>query len=109
MEPVQPRPMTTASLRASFRAIVVLAFSQPALCFHRDCDQFGCMPMLTVGNVTRLIVMRAWEADHLPSRHVLVAAVDRVGQESFLRVLDDELEKFLAVSALELERAIFES
>ena len=43
-----------------------------------------------------IIVMRAGKADHLPRRHVLVAAIDRVGEKAVLGVLEDELEEILA-------------
>ena len=33
-----------------------------------------------------IVVMRARKTDHLPRRHVLVAAIDRVGKKAILRV-----------------------
>src|SRR5579864_7135560 len=56
-----------------------------------------------------IIVMRAGKADHLPRRHVSVAAIDRVGEKAVPGVFEDELEELLAVRAVELERAVFET
>src|ERR1051326_5381409 len=55
-----------------------------------------------------IIVAGAGKADPFPGRHVLVAAVDRVGEEAVLRVLEDELEELGAVAAGELDRAVLE-
>src|SRR5579863_3707205 len=53
--------------------------------------------------------MSAGESDHLPRRHVSVAAIDRIGQKAVLGVFQDELEEFLAVGSGELERTVFET
>src|SRR6185312_1501847 len=56
-----------------------------------------------------IVVMRAGKADHLPRRHVPVAAVDRVGQKAVLRVFEDQLEEVLGLDAAELERTVLEA
>src|SRR5262249_19757497 len=56
-----------------------------------------------------VVVAGARKADHLPARQVLVSAVDRVGEETVLRVLEDELEELGPVGAFELEGAVLEA
>ena len=56
-----------------------------------------------------VIVAGAGEADHLPGDHVAVAAVDRVGKEALLDVLERLLEESLAVGAFQLGLAALEA
>ena len=56
-----------------------------------------------------IVVAGAGEADHFPRHHVAVAAVDRVGEEAHLDVLDGLLEERLAVGAFELDLAALEA
>src|ERR1700733_7785536 len=56
-----------------------------------------------------IIVMRARKADHLPRHHVPVAAIDRIGEKTGLSVGENELEEFLAIDAVKLERAVFQA
>jgi hypothetical protein len=49
-----------------------------------------------LGNVISVVVSCARKADHLPSRHVAVAAVDRIGKKSLNRDLEKLVEKRFA-------------
>src|SRR5689334_3295413 len=53
-----------------------------------------------------IVVTRAGETDHPPSRHVAVAAIDRVGEEAVTRVLQQYLEKRRRTGPLQLHRTI---
>jgi hypothetical protein len=55
-----------------------------------------------------VVVMSAGKADHLPRRHVLVAAVHRVGKETSVSVVEDLLEKVLTAALPKPELVIFE-
>src|ERR1043165_7829188 len=56
-----------------------------------------------------IIVTGAREADHFPRAHVAIAAIDRVGEEALLDILDKLLEEILALGAFELEVAALQS
>ena len=56
-------------------------------------------------DVVAIIVTRARKSDELPSRHVAVAAIDRIGEEAFHRVGQNSLEKVLAAAVLKLDLA----
>jgi hypothetical protein len=57
-----------------------------------------------------IIVTRAGEADHLPTDHVAVAAVERIGEETLLHILEQVLrEKRLAVDWIELHVAALDA
>jgi hypothetical protein len=47
--------------------------------------------------------------DHPPRDHVAVAAIDRVGKETLLHVLDRLFEERLSVGALELHTVVLET
>ena len=74
-----------------------------------DADRRQRNALVMLVDPVAIIVMRAGKADHLPRRHVLVAAIDRIGEKAGLRVLEDQLEEILAVGAVELERAVLET
>jgi hypothetical protein len=56
-----------------------------------------------------IVVTGAREANHLPRDHVAVAAVDGIGEEAFLYVLDSVLEESLAVGAFEFDLSALDS
>src|ERR1700761_1185830 len=72
-----------------------------------DRRQWDALVMLV--DPVAIIVMRAGKADHLPRHHILVAAIDRIGEEPRLRVGEDQLEEILTIGAIELERAVFQA
>src|SRR6266403_5288678 len=56
-----------------------------------------------------IVVARAGIADHLPRDHVAIAAIERIGKEAHLHVLDDELEEGFAVDPFELDLFILKA
>ena len=50
----------------------------------------------------------AGEADHGPADHAFIAAMDRVAEESFFGVLQQQIEENLRRNAIELRFAGFE-
>ena len=96
----------TASFRGSLRAISVL---------FKSSGRVPNVPMIvdpTTGNVTRcivtldpvaIVVMRAGESHQFPCRHVLIAAVDRIGKKALLGILEDWVKNAAALDVLELE------
>src|SRR6266702_8826496 len=96
IEPVQPRPMITASFLGSTRAI---SASHPV-----DGNRPVRIGLVVLVDMVAIVVARAGEADHLPARHILVAAIERIGEEAFHGVLQHQLEKLLgAETGLQLE------
>ena len=53
-----------------------------------------------------IVVARTRKADHFPGRHIAVAAVDRIGEEAFLRVVEQLVEE--TFRAGDFQRAVFE-
>src|SRR3569833_2839417 len=79
-DPVQPRPMITASrLGRSFAMALAL--------LRIDGDRPARVRHVVLVDMVAIVVARAGEADHFPARHVLVAAIQRVGEEAFHGVL----------------------
>src|ERR1051326_7811157 len=76
---------------------------------HGNGDRRQRDPLIMTVDPVAVVVMRAGETDHLPRRHVPVAAVDRIGQKTVLRVFEDQVEEFLGLDAFELERALLEA
>ena len=56
-------------------------------------------------NPLAIIVMSAGEPDHFPRGHVLVGAVDRIGEEALLRVVENLFEEILAAFVSKPEAA----
>src|SRR5947209_1790893 len=104
IEPVQPRPMTTALVAGSLRAMSRSAFRGP---FRPagNADRRQRVVLVVVADVVAIVVARAGEADHLPRRHVLVAAIDGVGEEAFHGVLQQQLEKAAPIRTFQLRLA----
>src|SRR5690348_7018430 len=120
MAPVQPRPITTTSFAGSLCAIRLLQFAHSSdvsaqraslrpVRMAGDADRRQCHALVVTLDPLAIIVVRAGKADHLPADHVLVAAIDRIGEESVLGVLEQRLEEVVAIRALELERLVFQS
>src|SRR4029077_16090905 len=89
IDPVQPRPMMTTSFFGSLRAM-----GSPHRLFGvqstRPAMLTGGSGKRSLGRLTqsRLVVARARVPDHPPRDHVAVAAIDRIGKETLLHVLD---------------------
>src|SRR5476651_2107006 len=90
IEPVQPRPMITASFLGSSLAISRLPI---------DGDGAFGIRLVVLADMIAIVVARAREADHLPARHALVAAIERIGEEAFHGVLQHQFEKLLGAEA----------
>src|SRR5277367_298100 len=74
-----------------------------------DADGWQRKSFVVTVDPIAIVVTGARESDHLPRGHVLVAAVNRVGEKAVLRVPEDELEKILSARVRELERAVLEA
>src|SRR5580700_9789789 len=113
IEPVQPRPMMTASFAGNFFAIANLvaarwrSLARPVGMILDRCrrDRDGLiMPV----DPLAVIVMRAGKSDHLPGRHVLVAAVDRIGEKALLRIVENKLEEVFSAALRQLELVVLQ-
>src|ERR1700730_5543666 len=82
MLPVQPTPMTTASVSLSIVVMVSLPGSRESRDRARRLFVFLAEIFL---DVVAIGGRQAGIADHLPRRHVAVAAVDRIGEKSLHR------------------------
>src|ERR1700733_1911345 len=118
IEPVQPKPTITTSFGGNFLAMPPpVPTSAKASGVRRRLFR----PVRVLGDSNRrqrvalvvplapppVIVARPREPDHLPRRHVFVAAIDRIGEETLLRVLEKKIEE--ALGAFDLERTVFKS
>ena len=56
-----------------------------------------------------VIRIRAGEPDHLPGDFVLIAAINRIGEESFNRVLQQEVEEYVRRHAVKVDISFFKS
>src|SRR5580700_4564632 len=84
MAPVQPSPMITTSLRGRIFTISRLTV---------DRDRATRIRHIVLVDMVAIVVTRAREAHHLPARHALVAAIERIGKEPFYRVLQHQIEE----------------
>src|SRR6185437_7783075 len=105
MLPVQPNPTIATSLGGSLFAMSCLPDAGVAAgdAHERHVE----LPAVLV-DLRDVVVARAGEADELPADEVLVAAVDRIGEEAFDSVHDQDLEEFLAEVAGNLHLALLE-
>src|SRR5271157_4298352 len=113
MEPANPTPMTTTS--TSFNLCGIGLFPSRAG-GHRVCAR-------AIGNAQRfsmkfnsmlidqivVIRIRTGESDHLPGDFVLVSAIDRIGEESFYRVLQQEVEEYVGRNTVKVDVSLFET
>src|ERR1022692_3817954 len=87
MEPANPTPMTTTSTSFSFCGIGLFPFRAGG---HRVVaraigDAQGVPMKFNSMLIDQIVVIRirAGESNHLPGDFVLVAAINRIGEESF--------------------------
>src|SRR3984957_16483354 len=110
MEAVQPRPIMATSLGGSLLGIALLATKLPRpIRLIVDADRWQRNALVMAIDPVAIIVMRARKADHFPRHHVPVAAIDRIGEKTGLRVGENEFEEGLAVDAVKFERAVFQA
>src|SRR4051812_9783984 len=95
IEPVQPSPTITTSFLGSTRGMDLSAFRCPIRASKHARGWQRITLVVTIDPVA-IIVTGAGEADHFPGDHVPISAVDRVGKEASLDVLNDLLEEILA-------------
>lgn len=74
-----------------------------------DADGRQCHRLIMFVDPGAIVVMGAGKTDHFPRSHIVVAAIDRIGKKTGLRILQNEFEEILAVGAIELKRTIFET
>src|SRR5215831_13386964 len=72
-------------------------------------DRWQRKALIVTVDPVEIVVSRTWEADHLPRDHIAVAAVNRIGEETRLDVLEHRVEEALPVGALELDLSAFEA
>src|SRR6185437_9133285 len=114
IEPVQPRPMITTSVDGSMR---VMAFAlgrgggsmREPIGPAGDTDGRQREALVVALDPVAIVVAGAGKADHFPADHVAVAAIDRIGEEALLRVVQYVLEESLRAGAVELDRAFLEA
>src|SRR5271155_2311690 len=107
IDPVHPRPMMTTSRAGSLCTILRLALDPFRAAFKADRRQRETLIVFV--DPFPVVVTRAGKSDHAPADHVLVAAVDGIGEEALLHVLHDLLEKGFAIDAAERDRALLEA
>ena len=89
--------MITTSFLGSFRAIGPLsALVDVPIRPSHDADGRKRIALVMAVDPVAIIVARAWKADHAPGAHVAIAAVDRIGEKTLLRVLQQQFEERLA-------------
>ena len=61
--------------------------------------------------VDQIVVIRigSGESQHSPAHFVFVATVDRIGEETFNGVLQEELEKYIARHTVQIDAAFFQA
>src|SRR5262249_886828 len=55
-----------------------------------------------------VVVVSARKSDHLPRRHVFVAAINRISKEADLRIIENEIEETLSAFLIELDLILLE-
>src|ERR1039458_2896141 len=113
MEPANPTPMTTTSTSFNFCGTGLFPFRAG---HHRvvaraigDAQRFSMKFHTMLINQVVVICICTGESDHLPSDFVLIAAINRIGEESFFRVLQQEVEECVRRHAVEVNISFFES
>src|SRR5215470_13214886 len=96
-DPVQPSPMMTTSFLGSLRAMSLPLQSCRPFGATRDADRRQREFLVMAVDPVQIVVPGAGEADHFPRDHVAVAAVNRVGEEPHLYVVDHLREEGFAV------------
>src|SRR6185369_7288339 len=75
----------------------------------RDADGRKRKALVVTVDPVEIVVARARIPDHPPRDHVAVAAIDGIGKETLLHVLDRLFEERLSVGALEIHTVVLES
>src|SRR5580700_10757144 len=97
MAPVQPKPTSTAS--TGLRVVVIVLSLPPAgPAFEADGRIGDGLSM--VSHPFLIIVVGAREADHLPCAHISIAAINRIGEITFLGVLQEHGKEGFTVDAI---------
>src|ERR1700722_19810412 len=101
MAPVQPKPTNTAS--TGLRVVAISSLPSGAALesyrWKRHTLAVASYPILVV-------IVSPWKADHLPCAHILVAAIDGIGEIAFLGILQKHgEERFSVDSTVELHIA----
>src|ERR1700691_2161217 len=107
IDPVQPSPMITTSLGGSLVVMFSASLRRP-LGAPREAHGGMGITLVVPAHPVAVVVAGAGIADHFPAAHILVAAVDRVREESFLRVLQQGLEEELAIGSFEPHFSCFQ-
>src|SRR6476646_9654626 len=98
MAAVHPKPTSTTSTPGSLRAISASIAGVPfGAALQADGRQGEALAVFA--DELSVVVSRAGEADHLPSCHVAIAAIDRIGEKPFDRVLQEDAEEGLPAHA----------
>src|SRR5689334_3878853 len=120
MVPVRPTPTTTASTGFSLVAMSILPHEQHvlgmAVLVERrlaledvdDRDRQRVVRHAVLLDVLRIDRGDAGKADQLPADLVAVAAIDRVGEETFDRVVEQQVEEEARRHRVERELALVE-
>src|ERR1039458_6222828 len=113
MEPAKPTPMTTTSTSFSFWGIGLFPSHagdyRVAARAIRDAQRLSMKFHTVLIDQVVVICVRTGKSDHLPGDFVLVAAINRIGEESFNRVLQQELEECVRRHAGKVDISFFES
>src|SRR5689334_14406596 len=110
MEPVHPRPTITTSFGGSLRAMYTSTLVRFPVIATGDADGRIRVALVVTAHPVGIVITGAREADHLPGTHVVIAAVDWIGEESLLRVLEQLLKESRAVHAtLQLHHAALQA
>src|ERR1700722_9614478 len=106
MAPVHPKPTNTAS--TGLGVVAMTSALRPAgAALESDGGVGDALSMAR--HPFFIIVVGPRESNHLPGPHVLIAAVDRIGEVAFLGVLQEHCEEGLTVdTVIEFDLAAFE-
>src|SRR5580704_822334 len=104
--PVQPQPTNTAS--TGLRVVVISTLRPTGASLESDRGKGHRLAV--AGYPIFVVIVGARETDHLPCTHILVAAVDWIGEITFLGILQKHGEERFGVdSAVELDVAALHS
>src|SRR5579871_2487064 len=110
IEPVQPRPIMTTSFAGSFCGMSVRSgFVGGPVGATGDAHRRIGITFVVALDPIAVVVTNAGEANHLPTGHVAIAAMDGVREEPFGHVLEQGAEEALRIDAVELDLAVFEA
>src|SRR5580692_10684248 len=102
MAPVQPKPTNTAS--TGFKVVAMILSLLPARTAFES-DRGVGHAFSVVGHPFFIIVVGARKSNHLPGPHILIPAIDGIGEVALLGVLQEHgEERFTVDTAIELDR-----